>query len=537
MLSLSQLKSLYKEGIDYAKNKAPWFFPPIEDAISQQLQLVQKAPDLTTFMAAVNLSNPTFQGAFDTPVPIPQNNLLSTTPPQWGSGAFGWYFFVGNFGLTDDPISYCFTFFRCEVAPPGAVTLKNRGNAVAWFIGGGYGKNEQDWVTVPYEYIQMNYTPLTYSTFTLEGKGEKYIGDCYLKTTEPFVFTFNINFTDLDGNSHSVQSVSQSLVPPQQAGDRGYISYGFPGLASLYWSYTDMDVTAVIDGKTYYGGKGWMDHQTMKIAGVKAFVPGSTVNHQALFTVLKTISGPANNQGWTWNMIQDLESGIQYMIATRLPKGYHDNPSSFQPGLKLKETICNMYKDGAPYIKPEGCKDLVIEISKVQVANGHSYPLEINFTLPGGKKVISRTVSGLNLFTNNAAQISCESPGILYDESGQKQIGYSLLELNGPLTRSEVITKALKLSGGDPSSQTQVSILNKAATGYQPTSRKIVAFLIVFMPLILLVVFIWLIFHSKKGRWDRFGLVVVVILLLEIVMVTIAKIGSRNKNIIKNSSP
>jgi len=514
MLSLDQLKKLHKDGITYAKKQAGWFFPPINESIDMQEELVQNAKDLNTFMAAVNITNPTFASAFNVPEPICDNCLLETTPPQFGQGSFGWYFLVGNFGN----MAYNFTFVRNEIAPPGAVTLQDRNEAVRWFVCGGYGSSKTDWVTIPYDYIYMKYTPLTYSTFTLVGGGGDYIKNCTLETTQPMTFTFKLEFNDAKGQPHSVQSVQTSLVPPQKNAPNALTKFGLPGLASLYWSYTDMDVTSVIDSQPYFNGKGWLDHQTFKVSGVKGLLPNSGGNAAVFYTVLKALVGvpPIN---WTWMMIQDEESGIQYMIAASLPKGYNDNPSTFKPGLVMKPNGCNINKNAVPQNNPIVCSDARVKVNVVETVGGHPYPLEYEITLPGGKVVISRAVYGLNLFLNNPGQVSCESPGILFDRTGKKKIGYSVLEINGPLTNAEVAVNQLKHAGGNPTSQSSLGAVSKAQDNYQPLSRKIVAFIIILLPLILLIIVLIVIFTSKSGRWNRLWFVVALLLFVKIALV------------------
>lgn len=511
--NLDQLKQLFRQGVSYSCKNASWFFPPHEKATQHQLELVNKAQNMTEFMSAVNIFNPTIAARFDVPKPVCTNCMLKHTNPQWGEGIHGWYFFVGNYGLTDSPYAYCITFFRSEIAPPEAVKYPNRGDAVGWLIGGGYG-NKDEWINIPYEFVQMDYKELSYSTFTLEGKGDK-IKSCFLRTTQPMTFEFGLSFTDTKGTSRSIFSTQVSRTPPMEAGKHGFIGFGMPGYGSLYWSYTDMDIQSVIDSKNYTNGKGWMDHQNLKLAGVQGFMPGSTTSAQVLYTVGTTFAKPGVI-GWTWNLIQDMESGIQYMISTILPDGYHDNPSTYKPGTVLpKAAICNVYKQGVPMVSPGSCEDLKCVVSKVQVVNGHPYPLEMNFTLPGGKKVVTRAVYGLNLFTNSSGSVSCESPGLLFDENN-KPIGYSLLELNGPLTKQEIVQNNLRLAGGDPTNQPVVQDIIDSMNTTQPISRKIVAFIIILLPLFLFIFFVVFIF-SRPRSWRKFGFVVVLTLVFQMI--------------------
>jgi hypothetical protein len=522
MLSLTQLKKLFKDGLDYANKNSSWFYPPIEDLDELQNSLVQSAPDLTTLMSAVRIPNPNIGAAFWTPKPVCDNCLLKNTQPLWGQANTGWYFFVGNFGK----MVYCITFFRLEVAPPQVFKGQNRGDAVTWLIGGGYGTSVQDWSVIPYEYVQMTYVPLTYSTFTLEGKGTKYIESCSLKTITPMTFTFSIDYTDAKGAKHSIQTSQQSLTPPQAAAPNAFL-FNVPNIGSLYWSYTNMDVTSVINGVAYSKGKGWMDHQNLKISNPTGFFRGTSHLAQVVATVGKTITGPKIT-GWTWMFIQDQESGIQYMFSTALPKNYHSTPSSFKPGLVLpKASVCNVYKDAVPLNNPSNCSDLRIEVTKTQTVGGHPYPLEYHITLPGGKEIISRAMHGLNLFVNGPS-VSCESPGLVYDKTGKKTIGYSLLELNGPLTFAETTAQLIGLSGAKPT-DASVSAIDKGVKGYQPMSRKVVAWIITLLPLALFILFIILIFVWKQQRWERFGLFVAIWLAIQVIFAAVMIVSLRRQ--------
>ena len=514
MLSLTQLKKLHKEGMNYAKKEAPWFFPPIKELIALQEELVQNAKNLNEFMSAVSISPPSFTAAFNVPKPLCENCLLETTPPQFGQGPLGWYFLVGNFGN----MAYNFTFVRTEIAPPGAVKFPDRNEAVRWSILGGYGTSPEDWVTIPYDFIYMKYQKLTYSTFVLTGSPGQYISHCTLKTVQPMTFSFEINFKDKNGKDHSISAVQVSRVPPQRNAPGAVTRFGLPGLASLYWSYTDMDVPfCVVDEKTYMNGKGWLDHQTFKLAGVMGFLPNSAKSAQVFFTVLKSIMG-AKPVNWTWMYIQDEESGIQYMLSAGLPKGYNDNPSSFKAGLVLTPNGCNVYKKAVPHNMPSICSDARIEVVKVQTVGGHPYPLEYKVTLPGGKIVLSKAIYGLNLFMNGPGQISCESPGVVFDETGQKKIGYSTLEINGPLTKRQAAANMLKNSGANPADQTSLNVLGKGQDQEQPLNRKIVAWILFLLPFILFILYIVLIFVGKKQRWERLGLFVAMGLALNFVI-------------------
>lgn len=533
MLSLPQLKQLHSQGMDYTVKNTPWFFPAIKDLVTLQKNYVQNTKTLNEFMSAVSIAPPSFQAAFDVPEPVCDNCLLATTNPQYGQGNYGWYFFVGNFYLTGKPMAYNITFARVEIAPPGAVTLQDRNEAVRWMVMGGYGTGPEDWVNIPYDFIYMKYNKLSYSTFTLESdlsQPGEHITRCSLSSLQPMVMEFNVEFTDLKGGNHAIHTIQISRTPPQRNAAQGLTKFGLPGLASLYWSYTNMDVDSMIDNTAYTGGKGWMDHQTFKIAGVQEF------QSQVFYTVVKTLIKP-KPINWTWMFVQDEESGIQYMFAATLPDGYNDSPSTFKPGLVIKPNSCNVYEDAVPYNKPPICSDARIEVTEVQTVDSHPYPLEFKITLPGGKVVISRAVYGLNLFMNPTGQISCESVGVVYDSTGKKEIGYSVLEVNGPLSNNEVSYNLLKNIGVNPADQSAVNIIAKGQNQEQPTSRKVVAWLIFLIPLFLVVMFLIIIFARKDDRGGRFALCVALAMVLYAVSVMVTVSRSGNKNVIISSLP
>jgi len=539
MLSLDQLKKLHSDGMDYAVKNTSWFFPAISDLVSFQKQNIQNAKTLNQFMAAVSIAPPSFVSAFDVPKPLCSNCLLATTNPQYGQGLTGWFFLVGNFYLAGVKMAYNFTFVRVEIAPPGAVKLQDRNEAVRWSVIGGYGTGPSDWHTIPLDYIYMKYNKLSYSTFTLESVDSQpgeWVQSCYFKTTQPMTISFSVQFKDAKGANHSVQATQISRVPPMRNAPHALVKFGLPGLASMYWSYTDMDVTAVIDNVNYSGGKGWMDHQTFKIGGVRGPFPGSVTSVPAFVTVLNTLFKP-KPVNWTWMFIQDEQTGIQYMLSANLPKGYNDNPSTFKPGFVMKAGSCNVYKDAVPYNKPSMCSDARIEVSSVQTVDGHPYPLEYKVTLPGGKKVISRAVYGLNLFPNPGGQMSCESIGVVYDETGKNTIGYSVLEINGPLSNDEVNRNKLQYMGLNPADQSALNVLNKGGDPNQPVSRKIVAWLIFLLPIILLILFLIFIFAMKDGRRIRFALSVAIAMIMYVVAIGITMSMPRRNNVLNNNLP
>jgi len=273
MLSLSQLKQLHTDGIEYATKNTPWFFPPINDLVELQKTYIKNAKTLNQFMSAVSMDVPSFLASFDVPEPICDNCVLATTQPQYGQGNYGWFFFVGNFYLAGKKMAYNIVFTRVEIAPPASVKLQDRNEAVRWSIMGGYGSGPDDWTVIPYDFVYMKYTKLGYSTFTLKGEAGEYIKNCYLQTTQPMTMEFSVDFLDMAGKQHSIQATQVSRTPPQSNAPNTLVKFGLPGLASLYWSYTSMDVIAVINGGTYSGGKGGMDHQTFKIGGVQGFMP------------------------------------------------------------------------------------------------------------------------------------------------------------------------------------------------------------------------------------------------------------------------
>jgi len=504
MLSLSQLKKLHLDGMEYARKNTGWFFPPIDEVQQLQDSLIQNASTLNEFMSAVNLSNPVFGAAFDVPEPLCCDCLLKTTLPQYGQGSLGWFFFVGNFYLQGTPAAYNFTFVRCEIAPPATVKI-DRNEAVRWFVCGGYGTSAQDWVVLPYDFIYMKYNQTSYSTFALVGGGGEYISSCSFSSNQPLTFVFTLDFKDVSGVSHSMNATHVTRTPPMQNGKGANVKFGLPGLASMYWSYTDMDIVCVLDGKTYNDGKGWMDHQTFKLQGVTGI-------SQVLYTVIKTLSGnkPIN---WTWMCIQDEQDGIQYMISAPLPKGYNDTPSTFREGVYITGLSCNVYHKAIPSINVTTPIKPTLQITGVQESNGHPYPTEYKIVLPSGKTVISKAVYGLNLFRNAGGQVSCESPGVLFDSKGNA-IGYSVLEINGPLSNEEVAINQLIASGGSKTDLSALKTISRAQNNEQPIFRIMVAFLIFLLPFFYIILCLIVIFRHKQGKDHRFKVMIKITLFI-----------------------
>ena len=127
--SLSDLKSLFVDGLDFANSRAT-FFAPANPKLSQFQKLaVSKASDLNQLMTAVTLVNGALLNAFEPPVPHADGSRITNF--KFGEGNSEWYFIVGVFA----EFAFVFCPMRVEVAPPAIVRkkFKNPADAVRFY--------------------------------------------------------------------------------------------------------------------------------------------------------------------------------------------------------------------------------------------------------------------------------------------------------------------------------------------------------------------------------------------------------------------
>jgi len=497
LLDLDGLKSLFTKGMKYAQKKfSSPFFTANDKLCDYQLELANKAQDLTTFMNAVWIGNQTFTSAFDDPQSICDGCELKYTGVQFGVGNVGWYFIYGVSGN----YVYNITLFRVEVAPPSVVDF-DRSEAVRWYVMGGYGEIGGDFINIQNEAIYMKYNQPTYSTFSLVGKGN--FVDCTFFSQFPMQFVMNLAFTDTSGASHTLGINLSANTRPLKNYPNACLCG--PGAGTFYYSYTDVTTTMSVNGVQGGNGKGWIDHQLMKFGPLNGwYLPAL----QTAMNVLK----PRISSGWLWFSIVDEESGIQYMLSHSLSDFYE---KTIKVGNNISIQLVNVYKEGVAYIYPT---DTTMDARQTDVVlletfnrNGINLPAKYKITLPGGKRVIAKMISGPNVYPNALAP--CENVGYLYDESGERVIGIVLLEANLYLTNRQLSERNIQQAGGDMTDTDKVNLVLEGFTNPQTMWQKTLAFLVFLYPIWVLLLVLWFVYRQKEDRHIRlmFSILVVVI--------------------------
>lgn len=459
--TLTQLKKLYKDGMNYAIKNESWFLPSKKDVVDYQLELADKATDLTSFLSAVSIYNWSWNSSFNSPKPIKNEDILKTTNYQFGNSPIGWYFLVGNC----ETIAYCITIIRCEIACSNVV--KKSGikpeDAVLWCVCGGYGTNN-NWITIPYTILQMDYKKESYSTFKMEGIPDKIITKCQFGSDIPMQFYLKLDFIDDKNNKHSIDTRLIARGPPLPNAKNACLGCG-AGLGSMYWSYTHPSVTLNLNNKTYKGN-GWIDHQTFKTGGLNNPLANM------LACIKLGISKKTPTLTWTWMYLQDEIEGKQYMISHTFDKP--NLKSYFVKGyvIDIDKPVCNVYKDSVSHIG-KCINKIKIEVLSATLINNSNYPTSYKITINSKKVFITKADFGSNTFINSSLQDSYEIPANLYDKNN-KRIGQGFLEINGAFPKSDWIDRIIKYTNADPNKK---DLLLKSTDLTPPASRVFVALL------------------------------------------------------------
>lgn len=490
-LSLIDIKNLFKEGVKHCKKKySSMFFDRDDDFLDYQTSLVEKAQDLNSVMNAIYLGNScsTWASAFKKPNPVCDRCEISNTAVQYGQGHIGWYFF---YGVTDD-IVYNITFFRFEIAPPGLSNL-HPSELARWMVLGGYGSiSKKEWYTIPLDWLYLKYNPFegtthSYSTFQLSGSNNTF-SNVLLETTQPMEFNLDISFTDTLQNKRRLTVLMNANTPPAAAAPNSCLMC-VSDVGSMYYSYTDMNISVSAENESKQPGCGWIDHQT-----IKGGIPKSSYI-QALMTV-KNIITPKKSGGWLWIAIQDLESGTQYMLSHFFGNKYYGE--DIKIGDNIPMSLINVYKKGVPYFKPQDDDTMDVSDLKVKLIETVPYHYDDNVTvnlptkytiiLPGGKSTILSVClpEAPNVYPISGAPYEC--PSILYDSTGKRTIGVGLIEANGYFTTDVYVKRILRQAGEDPNNRRAFDLVKGTIKRKQSLLQIMIAFIYVLFPLILLVI-------------------------------------------------
>jgi len=500
--NLQQLKDLYKQGMNHARNKfSSVFFSKDDKLCDYQLQLADKATDLTTLMNVISMNNNTWASSFGSPKAICTGCELQKTGIQFGVGDSEWYFLYGIAGN----YSFNLSFFKQEIAPPEVVetVTDDRNEAVRWCILGGFGTiNPKVWYSIPAEYIYLKYVQPTYSTFSLSGSG-KFVSSALFQTTIPMQFQATLDFTDSENKSHNLTVFMTSNTPP--VADMPNSCACSVGLGTLYYSYTDMNVSVTTEMGSGTGN-GWIDHQLLKTGWAKGWY------NQALQSVVSILSDSVSS-GWLWFAVQDYESGLQYMLTHLFGKKFYQDDIHLNENIDMQ--LINVYKEGVTYFTPDevsmASSDLKVQMIETILVNGINMPSKYSITLPGGKQVILALASAPNIFPVPHAPYEC--PAYLYDSTGTKIIGVGLIEANYYFTNKVFAQRIITASGGNPEDTSQVNIVLNGILPKQTFWKNSLSFLAVLIPLWIIIGIAIFVLYRKDKRRIRLMLSLVLVLI------------------------
>lgn len=508
MLSIGDIKNLFAQGIQYAKDRYKGvLYDRADDMCEYQLNLANSAQDINTLMNVIWLgnANSTWSSAFKAPKPICTGCELGYTGIQYGTAHVGWYFFYGIAGN----ISFNLSFFRLEMAPEEVVKKAGIPNyeAVRWNVLGGFGTigENSEWYSIKPEWIRMTYEQPTYSTFTLSGQGDNI--SVTLASPIPMNFTITLSYTDMNGKAHTFNASMAAITPPA-ANVPNTCECGF-GLGSFYYSYPLLSLTCTADGGSAQTGSAWIDHQLIK-AGV-----ANTLYGQALQTIGGILTKNVT-PGWLWTTVQDAQTGIQYMFTHFFGKKFYQDDVKAQTN--IPNSMINVYKQGVPYFNPtdsdmdSGDFRMVMTKTVKSESTGLDMPASYDITLPGGKEVVLTIASAPNVYPSAFAPY--ETPAYLYDKSGNI-IGTGLIEANFYFDNTTMVKRLIGMAGGDPTDPKQVSIVLNALTKPQKFYQKLLGVLIVLFPVIAIIIgLVFVLRKDSKPKKYKIGLAVALLLLL-----------------------
>lgn len=503
LLDVNGVKQLYLKGIEHAKkNYNNPFSSKLEELCEFQKKVIQESLDIDRIMNAIWIPNPVFENSFFDAKAMCTGCELQYTPVQFGHGNTGWYFVYAIAG----DYAYNFSAFRVEIAPPDVVDF-DRSEAVRWIVLGGYGKVGGEWYSLQPKWLYLKYTEPSYSTFSLEGSNQE--TSFYFGSSVPMQFDLRLEYTDMKGNKQKLISSLRGNTAPSANFPGAY--GGFLGTASMYYSYTDVDISLSINDGKMQTGKGWIDHQL-----AKSGLP-NTFYKKALKGALSALS-ENKSRGWLWFGVQDFESGLQYMFLHFFnpSKTYSEDVQKNQP---LELHMINVYKKGVPYFFPTqsemDAKNAKIVMTATTPYNGVELPISYDITLPGGKEVkLAIACKELNIYP--VPHACYESPAFLYDKSGKYIIGIGLIEANWYLPY-EVISQRYNTYTG----QTQDANLSVIKTGLAPPQtfwQKTYSMLVVLYPLWLLIILGTFILHKKEDRKLRLILSIILVLIITAIL-------------------
>lgn len=373
--------------------------------------------------ALLNIPNPTL-GLY--PMEPLKNEPINTTCFQFGQGTLGWYFMYGY--IKD--FAFTLILFRIEIGTPQTnhnFQIFNPADGCVYGIVGGLGMRNGTWSTIPHTVIRGNYSCGDNGQFMFNGIPESTstVSNFSIAGNDGIIIV-NIDWKDNTGqDKHIYATYSKQHEPIYQDPNGCFPCIG--GQGSLYWSYTNMIVTADTDVGSGTG-IGWFDHQWLGLG-----VPNSSFL-RLLSNVQNMISTPGIVR-WFWLTLQ-LPDDLQYMIECIL---------SELPILHKTYSIgsTKIYKGVASY----GLTGKAIVDSMITI-NNQNFPTQFTIVIEN-KTYILKAVFGNSLVIMPGNTINWEGPADVLDEQGNI-IASGFIEGNNLDTEYNLVAKTASIAGIQP---------------------------------------------------------------------------------------
>jgi len=318
-----------KETIEEYREHHPVFSPnddPRDAALMKRLE--QPFTSWDQVAAFNSLYSPNFRSLLGGMFPT---DCFKSSCFQFNHGDSGWYFTYFNFGDSTMTV----VVFRLPVVSP-AVSKKhglNMDETCVYLITGFLNYKEGPYIPFHF-FVPANppsksklgycyYKCVGSSSMDLEAAGPD--GTTFSWKGNPSLNEMTIKIkSDKIAADISLKSGTSNVWN----GEGGCVPKCVAGTGSLYWSYTNLDVQGIVQGKKVQGTRnGWFDHQWKNSQR-----PGMWLLR--LFFNLAQISSPPNPFKWNWFTIQLPEK--QYMVWVY----YSNNPIQ---GKTYKPVFTNKY--------------------------------------------------------------------------------------------------------------------------------------------------------------------------------------------------
>lgn len=438
-----QLAQLFIAGWNYIRSNNTNISSADNARIDLLINLAQN-PDIALFQleALVSLSSlmPISNYGYKEVEPV-THGPETLTCFQFGQGRVGWYFAKGS----NQEHGFTYILFRLEIAPPEVVAAFGIAprHAVLYTITAGCG-NKQKWYNLPRTVVVGDYkcNPTSQLLVSFTGQTDL-IGAPFQSTTFSISRNYEINISAswIDGVLPTgTPIILQATMRPKVGTSAAYNGPGgclpcVQGAGSLYWSFTNMDISnmqigdknavKLINKNALYGTNGWFDHQ---------WINSST-------------SGTyAEPDRWLWLPVQINETNTQYMIVVLFP------PNQILPlsvGQRFTATFVNKYSHDCKCKKTLAEYNTVrAEVTILQVTigpQGQVFPTKYGISISDPdhnqplRFVLSNTFSKPTIVTLPNGIENWEAPGTLTDSTENKILGAGFLEANQLSSADEII--------------------------------------------------------------------------------------------------